>query len=47
LASSNKAIKRRVDLPAAVLDFESELLGHFRVAGWFGSFKQASYLWQR
>jgi len=34
-------------LPAAVLDFEVSLLGHFRVVGWFGGIKQASYLWQR
>jgi len=31
-------------LPAAVLDFGVGLLGHFRGAGWFGGFKQASYL---
>ena len=36
-----------VDLPAAVLGFEGDLLGDFRVAGWFGGTKQASYLWQR
>jgi len=36
-----------VDLPAAVLAFEGDLLGGFRVAGWFGGVKQASYLWQR
>jgi len=34
-------------LPAAVLDFEVGLLGHFRVAGWFDDVKQASYLCQR
>jgi len=38
-------------LPAAVLDFEGDFLGHFRVAGWFGGWfggvKQANYLWQR
>jgi len=34
-------------LPAAVLGFEGDLFGHFRVAGWFGGVKQASYLWQR
>jgi len=32
-------------LPAAVLSFEGDLLGYFRVAGWFGGVKQASYLW--
>ena len=36
-----------VDLPAAVLDFKSDLLGGFRGVGWSGSIKQASYLWQR
>jgi len=30
-----------------VLDFEVGLLGHFRGEGWFGGFKQASYLWLR
>jgi len=34
-------------LPAAVLDFEVGLLGHFHIAGKFGGIKQASYLWQR
>jgi hypothetical protein len=36
-----------VELPAAVLGFEDNLLGGFRVAGWFGGIKQATYLWQR
>jgi len=36
-----------VDLPAAVLDFEVGLLGHFHVAGKFSGVKQSSYLWQR
>jgi len=34
-------------LPAAVLGFEGDLFGHFRVAGRLGGVKQASYLWQR
>jgi len=34
-------------LPAAVLDFEGDFLGHFRVADEFGGIKQPSYLWQR
>jgi len=34
-------------LPAAVLGFEGDLLGGFRVAGWFGGVKQASCLWLR
>jgi len=34
-------------LPAAVLDFEVSLLGHFHVVGKFSGVKQASYLWQR
>jgi len=36
-----------VDLPAAMLDFEDDLLGGFCVAGWSGGIKQASYLWRR
>jgi len=36
-----------VDLPAAVLGFEVDLLGHFHVVGKFGDIEQASYLWQR
>jgi len=30
-----------------VLGFEGDLLGYFRIAGWFGGAKQASYSWPR